>query len=81
MFHLKVCELIEDLKSGIFGLYKGYVYTIEYQKCTLLYMHLLLFIKKALQFNTPALIDQVVCAKLPDPSWDPAGELTAIVIS
>ena len=30
IFHLKVSKLIEDLKRGIFSLYKGYVYTIEY---------------------------------------------------
>ena len=70
-----------DFKNSILGLYKGYIYTIEYQKRTLLHMHLLLFIKRELQFNTPALIDQVVCAELPNPSQDPTGKLTAVVIS
>jgi hypothetical protein len=44
VFQLKVRELIKVLKSGIFGLYAGYVMTIEYQKLGLPHMHLLLFL-------------------------------------
>jgi hypothetical protein len=44
-------------------------------------MHLLLFLRRDAVFLTPDLVDEVVCTELPDPSWDPAGELTAIVTS
>ena len=44
-------------------------------------MHLLLFLTKEAGFLTPELINEVVCAELLDPSWDPTGELTDIVIS
>ena len=80
VFALKVKELIADLRKGLFGPYAGHVYTIEYQKRCLPHMHLLLFLTKEATFLTPELIDEVVCAELPDPSWDPTGELTAIVI-
>ncbi len=44
-------------------------------------MHLLLFLKRGAVFLTPELIDEVVCAELPDREWDLTGELTAVVTS
>lgn len=45
VFHLKVQFLLNDLKKKqIFGRYAGSVYTIEYQKCGLPHLHLLLFL-------------------------------------
>jgi hypothetical protein len=38
-------------------------------------MHLLLFLKVSANFNTLERVDEVVYAKIPDPSWDPIGEL------
>ena len=81
VFALKVRELLADLKKGIFGPYAGHVYTIEYQKRGLPHMHLLLFLAREASFLTPELIDEVVCAELPDRSWDPTGELTDVVTS
>jgi hypothetical protein len=81
VFILKVKELIADLRKGLFGPYAGHVMTIEYQKRGLPHMHLLLFLTKEAVFLTPELIDEVVCAELPDPSWDPTGELTDVVTS
>jgi hypothetical protein len=81
VFALKVKELLADLKKGLFGPYAGHVYTIEYQKRCLPHMHLLLFLTKKTAFLTPELIDEIVCAELPDASWDPTGELTDIVTS
>ena len=80
VFHLKVRSLLTDLKGGLLGEYAGHVYTIEYQKRGLPHMHLLLFVKGFI-FNVPNLIDEVVCAELPNPSWDVTGELTDVVIS
>ena len=44
VFFLKVKELIADLRKDLLSPYKGYVYTVKYQKQCLLYIHLLLFI-------------------------------------
>jgi hypothetical protein len=79
VFRLKVQELLADLKNHIFGQYAGHVYTIEYQKRGLPHLHLLLFLQASAKFNTPERVDEVVCAELPDPSWDPTGELLALV--
>ena len=80
VFHLKVRSLLTDLKAGVLGKYVGHVYTIEYQKRGLPHMHLLLFIE-GFRFNVPELIDEVICAELPDPIWDITGELTEVVVS
>jgi hypothetical protein len=42
-------------------------------------MHLLLFLRRDAIFLTPDLVDEVICTELPDPLWDPIGELMAIV--
>jgi hypothetical protein len=44
-------------------------------------MHLLLFLRRDAIFLTPDLVNEVICAKLPDLSWDPTGELMAVVTS
>jgi hypothetical protein len=79
VFRLKAQELLTDLKNSLFGPYAGHVYTIEYQKQGLPHMHLLLFLTTATRFTTPEQVNEVVCAKIPDPSWDPTGELQALV--
>jgi hypothetical protein len=79
VFCLKVQELLADLKNGLLGPYAGHVYTIEYQKRGLPHMHLLLFLAASVKFHTPDEVDQVVCAQIPDPSWDPTGKLRALV--
>lgn len=80
VFYLKVKEMLSDLKRGILGPYAGHVYTIEYQKRGLPHQHLLLFLQLGFRINTPQIVDQIVCAELPDPSWDPTGELTDLVL-
>lgn len=79
VFHLKVGEIVRDLKKGIFGPYAGHVNTIEYQKRGLPHMHLLLFLRPGYQINTPRMVDEIVCAEIPDPIWDPTGVITSIV--
>jgi hypothetical protein len=81
VFRLKVRELLADLKNGLFGPYAGHVYTIEYQKRGLPHMHLLLFIQAPAAFDTPKRVNEVVCAEIPDPSWDPTGQLRALLTS
>jgi hypothetical protein len=68
VFALKVKELLADLKKGLFGPYAGHMYTIEYQKRCLPHMYLLLFLTKKAAFLTSKLIDEIVCAELPDAS-------------
>lgn len=81
VFRQKVIELLADLKNGLFGPYTGHVYTIEYQKRGLPHMHLLLFLSASARFDTPERVDEVVCAEMPDPSWDPTGELRELQTS
>jgi hypothetical protein len=71
--------LIKELKSHVFGPFKVRVpvYTIEYQKRGLPHMHFLLWLEPTAQFY----FDEVVCAELPDPSWDPDGTLRDLVIA
>jgi hypothetical protein len=81
VFHLKVKELLRLIKKdGVFGPYQANVYTIEYQKRGLPHIHILIWFKSTAQFLTAERIDQVVCAELPDPSWDVTGELRREVI-
>lgn len=79
VFCLKVQELLTDIRNGILGPYAGHVYTIEYQKHGLPHMHLLLFIRASVKFDTPERVDEVVCAEIPDPSWDPTGVMRDLV--
>jgi hypothetical protein len=79
VFVLKVRELLADLKNHVFRQYTGHIYTIEYQKCGLPYIYLLLFLRRDTVFLTPDLVNEVICTELPDPLWDPTGELTAVV--
>ena len=44
-------------------------------------MHLLLFLEPGFVMDTPESINEVVCAELPDISWDPIGKFTDIVTS
>ena len=73
--------LEEIFKHGIFGTCPARVWTIEYQKRGLPHLHLLVFLEDSDHFLEPEVIDEMVCAELPDASWDPDGELTDIVKS
>jgi hypothetical protein len=41
---------------------------IKYQKHSLPYMYLLLFLRRDAVFLIPDLVDEVICTELPDPS-------------
>ncbi|KAJ5865150.1 uncharacterized protein N7529_007066 [Penicillium soppii] len=78
VFDLKKKDLLLQLcRKGIFGPSTGRFWTIEYQKRSLPHCHILLFLENSGQFYNSAMIDEVVCAELPDPAIDP--ELYKIV--
>jgi len=79
VFWLKCCALLADLKRGVLGPYLAHCYTIEYQKRGLPHLHLLLFLQKEGRIENAAQLDQVICAELPNPSWDPNGTLADLV--
>lgn len=80
VFRLKLKELLDDLKSGVLGPYEGHVYTIEYQKRGLPHAHILLFIRSVHHFKNAAAVDEVICAELPNPLWDPTGDLRDLIL-
>ena len=71
VFNLKLQSLLQELKGGIFGTYKGLVRTIEFQKCGLLHCHILLFLDRDSKFITPEQIDKAVCTEILDPDQKP----------
>ena len=78
VFKFKKQQMLDELfKDGIFGECPARVWTIEYQKRGLPHLHLLVFLKDSDHFLEPEVIDEMVCAELPDPSE----ELREIVTS
>ncbi|KAJ5562045.1 hypothetical protein N7535_003492 [Penicillium sp. DV-2018c] len=68
VFELKKKDPIQQLgKQDIFGPTTSRFWTIEYQKRPLPHCHLLLFLAHADQFHSPAMINELVSAQLPDP--------------
>jgi len=66
VFNLKVRDLLDHLKhKQVFGPWRGWVWTIEYQKRGLPHLHLLLFLKPDVQFLTPVYIDRFISAEIP----------------
>ena len=72
VFKMKKDALLNDLKKNkIFGQVVAMVYTIEFQKRGLPHMHLLLFLAPQHKIRTPADVDAVSCAQIPDPNLHP----------
>jgi hypothetical protein len=72
VFDLKKKVLLLHLcRKDILGPSTGRFWTIEYQKRSLPHCHILLFLGNSDQFHNPTMIDDVVCAELPDPEMDP----------
>jgi len=66
VFNLKVRDLLDQLKhKQVFGPWRGWVWTIEYQKRGLPHLHLLLFLKTDVQFLTLVYIDRFISAEIP----------------
>jgi hypothetical protein len=72
VFDRKKNALLNDIKKNkIFGWAVAMVYTIEFQKCDLPHMHLLLCLAPEHKIQTPADVDAVSCAQIPDPEVHP----------
>ena len=67
--------------ENIFGQDCKNVYIIEYQKCGLSYIYLLIFLNSVDKFLEAFYIDKVICAKLPTIDVNVTGKLTKIVTS
>jgi len=66
VFNLKLKDLLNQIKhKQVFGPWRGWVWTIEYQKRGLPHLHLLLFLQTDAQFLTPTHIDRFISAEIP----------------
>jgi hypothetical protein len=73
-FHMKLDALLDDIKLGsIFGPINVILYSIEFQKCGLPHVHILVWLNKNGFDITLDIIDQFIAAKIPDPKSDPLG--------
>ncbi len=71
-FQLKKKALLNEIKKGgIFEKVRAIVHTIEFQKCRLSYIHLLIFLDPEDKIHTSADADLVSCAQIPDPITQP----------
>ncbi|XP_065356368.1 uncharacterized protein LOC135950766 [Calliphora vicina] len=69
VFHLKIKKLMALLTKGnIFGKTRCYMYSVEWQKRGLPHVHILLWLDQRI---SPNLIDEVVCAEIPNLETDP----------
>lgn len=73
----KISYLIK--KENIFRRFYEDIYTIEYQKCSLFYIHFLIFLDSDDKILKISHIDEVIYAKLPIIKIDLTGELIKIV--
>ena len=71
VFHLKVAELMRDLRDGVLGKHIGHIYCVEWQKRGLPHVHILLFFVPEDKLTTPEDYDDVVCAEIPDKDKEP----------
>ncbi|XP_025692828.1 uncharacterized protein [Arachis hypogaea] len=67
LFKVKLDMMIKDLRyNKLFGATKAVIYTIEFQKRGLPHAHILLFLHEQDKYPTPADIDKIICAEIPD---------------
>ena len=60
VFVQKIKAMLDDIKSGVFGDVQGFVFTIEFQKCGLPHIHLLLFLRQWFKICDAHHIDSIV---------------------
>ena len=74
VFYQKFAELCEELlKKGVLGVVIAYTWVIEFQKRSLPHGHMLLIVHRDYKPRTPADINKIISAELPDPN-DPQQE-------
>jgi Helitron helicase-like domain at N-terminus len=72
MFNMYKMSLVHEImKNNIFGITQGYVYTIEFQKCRLPHMHMLLSVSPRFHLTTAEEVDTIIRAMWPDPEREP----------
>lgn len=71
VFYQKQQALLKKVQNGYFGAIAGLVYTIEYQKCGLPHMHLLIFLEVQDKIQDIQQIDALISAQIPDPLQHP----------
>ena len=71
VFYLKMTQLLADLKSGLFGKVVACIHVVEFQKRGLPHVHILLTVDETYLPHTTELIDQIVCAEIPDKEIHP----------
>ena len=82
VFQLKLKALLKDLiQESVLGQVMAYCWTIEFQKRGLPHAHILLIMRPDCKPRTPADVDRVVSAELPDDSDPEQADLLQIVSS
>jgi len=72
VFHAKVAQLLDDLeKCGVMRHTVARVWTIEFQKCDLPHMYLIVFLDLAHKLRTPEEIDSLISAEFPNKDEQP----------
>ena len=71
VFHAKQQALLKKIHDGYYGQVAGFVYTIEYQKCGLPHMHLLVFLEEPDKIHAVEQVDPIISAQIPDPQIHP----------
>jgi len=79
VFKLKLSSLLDDIiKKEVFGKVIAKVHVIEFQKRGLPHAHILITLQTECKPRTPAIVDKIVCAEIPDLNTHP--RLHSIVI-
>ena len=81
VFHQKFQSLLRDItQRHVLGRVVAYTYSIEFQKRGLPHAHLLIIFDKEHKPRTPAEVDALVSAELPDPTEPKNAELYGAVV-
>jgi len=71
VFYQKQQALLKIIHDGYFGSVTGLVYAIEYQKCGLPHLHLLIFLQDQDKIHTVQQVDALISAQIPDENIHP----------
>lgn len=72
VFRLKFKSLLRNIMDrNLFGEARGYVYTVEYQKCGLPHAHLIVFLHPVSRLSSASAVDSVISTEFPDPDTHP----------